>query len=33
MLEVIWTAGPFIGIIGFSTGATIAYILVSLIER
>jgi hypothetical protein len=33
ILGVIRTAGPFIGIVGFSTGATTAYILVSLAER
>jgi hypothetical protein len=33
MLEVIRTAGPFIGIIGFFAGAAIAYTLVSLAER
>ncbi|PMD21289.1 hypothetical protein NA56DRAFT_572417, partial [Hyaloscypha hepaticicola] len=32
MFEVIRTEGPFIGIVGFSTGITIAYTLVSLIE-
>jgi hypothetical protein len=32
MLKVIRTAGPFIGIIRFSTSITIAYILISLIE-
>ncbi|KAL5323680.1 hypothetical protein ACEPPN_008220 [Leptodophora sp. 'Broadleaf-Isolate-01'] len=33
MLEVIQTAGPFIGIVGFSAGATTAHTLVSLAER
>ena len=33
ILEVIRTAGPFIGIIGFSAGATAAHTLVSLAER
>jgi len=33
MLEVIRTAGPFIGIVGFSAGATTAHTLVSLAER
>ncbi len=33
ILEVIRTAGPFIGIVGFSAGATTAHILVSLAER
>ncbi|KAH8651808.1 hypothetical protein BGZ60DRAFT_337933, partial [Tricladium varicosporioides] len=32
ILEVIRTAGPFIGIVRFSTNITIAYILVSLAE-
>jgi hypothetical protein len=32
MLKVIQMAGPFIGIVGFSIGATIAYIFVSLTE-
>jgi hypothetical protein len=32
MLEVIRTAGPFIGIIRFSTSATTAYTLISLVE-
>lgn len=33
MLEVIRTAGPFIGIVGFSAGAATAHTLVSLAER
>jgi len=33
MLEVIRTAGPFIGIIAFSASIATAYILVSLAER
>jgi hypothetical protein len=33
MLEVIRTTGPFIGIVGFSASAAIAYTLVSLAER
>jgi hypothetical protein len=33
MLEVIRTAGPFIGIVGFSASATTAHTLVSLAER
>jgi hypothetical protein len=33
MLEVIRIAGPFIGIVGFSAGATTAHTLVSLAER
>jgi len=33
MLEVIRTAGPFIGIVGFSAGAATAHILVSIAER
>lgn len=33
MFEIIRTAGPFIGIIGFSAGATTAHTLVSLTER
>jgi len=33
ILEVIRTAGPFIGIVGFSAGATTAHTLVSLAER
>ena len=33
VLEAIRTAGPFIGIIGFSAGATAAHTLVSLAER
>ena len=33
MLEVIRTEGPFIGIVGFSAGATTAHTLVSLAER
>ena len=33
MLEVIRTEGPFIGIVGFSAGVTIAHTLVSLVER
>jgi hypothetical protein len=33
MLKVIRIVGPFIGIIGFFTSATIAHTLVSLIER
>ncbi|KAH8653987.1 serine hydrolase FSH [Tricladium varicosporioides] len=33
MLEVIRTAGPFIGIVGFSAGATTAHTLVSLAEH
>jgi hypothetical protein len=33
MLEIIRTAGPFIGIVGFSAGATTAHTLVSLAER
>jgi hypothetical protein len=33
ILKVIQTAGPFIGIVGFSAGATTAHTLVSLAER
>lgn len=33
ILEAIQTAGPFIGIIGFSAGAATAHTLVSLAER
>ncbi|PVH69113.1 hypothetical protein DL98DRAFT_626577, partial [Cadophora sp. DSE1049] len=33
MLEVIRTAGPFIGIVGFSAGAAAAHTLLSLSER
>ena len=33
MLNVIQMAGPFIGIVGFSAGATTAHTLVSLAER
>jgi len=33
MLKVIRTAGSYIGIVGFSAGATTAYTLVSLAER
>ncbi|KAH8650369.1 serine hydrolase-domain-containing protein [Tricladium varicosporioides] len=33
MLEVIRTAGPFIGVVGFSAGAATAHTLVSLAER
>lgn len=33
ILEVIQTAGPFIGIVGFSAGATTAHTLVSLAEH
>jgi hypothetical protein len=33
MLEMIRTTGPFVGIVGFSAGATVAHTLVSLAER
>jgi hypothetical protein len=33
MLDVIRTAGPFIGIVGFSAGAATAHTLISLAER
>jgi hypothetical protein len=33
MLNIIWTVGLFIRIVGFSAGITTAYILVSLAER
>ena len=33
LLEILRTEGPFVGIVGFSTGATMAMILVTLLER
>jgi dienelactone hydrolase len=33
LLRILQTEGPFVGIVGFSTGATMAMILVTLVER